>query len=176
MADPADLLISLFHQAGDQYNVDLHYRRPGVESELPHCRGVAVFDEKTLNELRSKLKPEEHGRLLRQALFKDPNLVTYFINSKINANDALRIRLQVDPDASKLLNLRWEMLVDLDERDFLALNAKCPFSRFYSTSNFERIELRSKGDLRLLMVVANPRELSRQGGFVLDTGIPLAEA
>jgi hypothetical protein len=171
MADPADLLISLFHQAGDQYNVEFLYRRPGAESEILPCRGIAVFDAATLTALRGELNPEKHGRLLRQALFNDPNLIQYFKDAKTNANGILRIRLQFDPNARKLLDLRWEMLRDLDDLGFLALQADRPFSRFHYTRDFSDYELRPKGRLRVLVAAANPLELSDPEGFELDSGL-----
>jgi hypothetical protein len=88
----------------------------------------------------------------------------------------LRLRIQIDISAEELHALRWETLRDPKDEAFFALQAGTPFSRFLAPPGFEQVSLRPKGQLRALVVIANPADLAGGVEFIGSTGaITLAE-
>jgi formylglycine-generating enzyme required for sulfatase activity len=167
--DLSDLLISLVRQSNGQYLVELRFTQAGAQTEHTPQRATAIFDEPTLQNLRQTiLSPEKHGRFLRQALFEKPNLSGDMRQYLAKASDKLRLRVEIDPSARELVDIRWETLRDLDDTDFLAVNANHPFSRFLSSTDWEDYILRPSENLRALIVVANPIELSQDQSYSLS--------
>ena len=164
----SDLLISLEHQSGEKYRVELHFTQSKAQVERTPRRATATFAEPTLTRLRqTALSPVSHGRELRQALFEKPGLDGYVRQCLAKADGMLRLRIEVDPNATELANLRWETLYNLEDTDFLAVDANRPLSRFISSSDWEDYNLRTQANLRALVVVANPQELSQPQGYTV---------
>lgn len=167
MADYADLMIEISRPAENQYWVELNFSQPDGQTEQAPSRGPARFD---LNALRqAALQPELYGRLLKDALFAQAGLREFYTNCLANAGgagQALRLRILIDRSAVELHNLRWETLRDLEDQSYLAIDANRPFSRFLHSSDWQRVDLRSKGELKALVVVSNPKDL--ETGLELD--------
>ncbi len=171
----SDLLISLVRQSNDQFLVELHFKQAGAQVEHTPRRATVVFDESTLLNLRQTgLAPEEHGSVLCETLFVKPNLCEEIQQYLAKANDMLRLRIEIDPGAREMADIRWETLRNLDDSDFLAVNANHPFSRFLSSRDWEDYTLRSRENLRALIVVANPLELAQNQDYALRDPITQA--
>jgi CHAT domain-containing protein len=127
---------------------------------------------------RAALDPEQYGRLLSDAIFYDDptnqiKLLAYLNNALAIVQDGaldLHVSLFVDPRAAELHHLHWETLLNPQDGSFLAWDQNILFSRHLYALELGQMELRSKGDLRALVFVANPADLSRPQGFSLRTG------
>jgi hypothetical protein len=71
----------------------------------------------------------------------------------------MRVRLVVGPSAPKLHSLRWETLLDPESGNPLSTSENLVFSRYMSSLDWRPVRLRSKGELRALVVIANPSDL-----------------
>jgi hypothetical protein len=80
------------------------------------------------------------------------------------------MRLFVGPSAPELHGLRWETLRDPEDDTYLLLGEQVLFSRYLSSLDWGPVRVRSKADLRALVVIANPTNLDRYrpGGRPLD--------
>jgi hypothetical protein len=166
-----ELYISLTRSGDGQYWVELRFSQPDAQSETAPQRGPAAFNFPEL--LKAARNPQVYGKLLSQAVFGDAPLLSYYKEALAitqNSNSQLRLRLLVDRSAPELHSLRWETLLDPADASFLSKDQNLLFSRFLYSDNWNQVELRSRGDLRAVVLVANPSELSRPGGFRLMTG------
>jgi hypothetical protein len=162
MTDYADLTLTLTRPAENQYRVELSFSLPDGQVEQAPISRLARFDFDALR--LATLKPEVYGRLLKEALFGQEELRSFFKQCQAGAGAAgndLRLRMVIDRSAVELQNLRWETLRDLEDQNYLARDANRPFSRFLYSSDWGQISLRSKGELHALVFVANPVELVR---------------
>lgn len=168
MPDYADLIIEFSRQGEKQYWVRLSYSQPDEQAQIAPQSGLAAFDFEKLR--LSALKPEAYGKLLREATYPSEALRAFYqscLAASGQAGKELRPRILIDRSALELHNLRWETLRDLDDQGFLAADADRPFSRFLATTDWRRVELRSRGRLRALVVIANPAELRSPAGLAL---------
>lgn len=167
MKEPADLEIGLNRSTDSTYAVSLRYSNPEDTEMRGAVIGIASFDfEELANPL---IEQKDYGQLLTKQLFSDQHVRDYFNEVRVDAEKSerpLRIRLALDPGDPYLHDLRWETLEDLRDGTWLLTNERIYFSRFLqsTSSSWERIKLRSRGELRALVVIANPVELE-QGHF-----------
>ena len=167
MKEPADLEIGLNRSEGSTYAVRLRYANPDDTEIRGPIFGIANLDfEEFSNPL---IEQKEYGQRLCKQLFFDQRVRSYFTEARVDAEKSerpLRLRLALDPDDPPLHDLRWEAVLDPRDETWLLTNERVYFSRFlHSTgSSWERIKLRSRGELRALVVIANPIEL-KQGLF-----------
>lgn len=162
MADHADLTITLNRLAQNQYWAQLHYTLPDGKTEQSPASAPVRFDFEALR--IANYKPELYGSLLKDGIFNPQPLREYYLQSVPAAGGGgldLRLRMLIDRSALELHALRWETLRDPDDDEFLALIADQPFSRFLYSSDWRQVELRQKGELRALIVVANPSSLKQ---------------
>ncbi len=173
MAEPnptADLYIFLSSPVDGQYRADLRYFQPDDQTEKDSAGGTAVFN---FDDLRSNSRKDKaYGELLRQAVFGEAasERSQYYNKALANAQGAgqeLRLRIQIDRSARKLQDLRWETLLDPAGGAFLATDANRPFSRFLTSDDWQRIDLRPRASLQALVFVANPTDL--KAGLTLGT-------
>lgn len=73
---------------------------------------------------------------------------------------ALRVRLFIGTDARDLQQLRWELLHDPRTGAPLLTAEDLLFSRYLSSSDWRPVRMREKGQLKALVVVANPSDLA----------------
>jgi hypothetical protein len=177
MADPtnfADLTISLSRPARDQYWAELRFtRKDGVTDQAPAGAPVRL-DFQGLR--ASAADPEAYGRLLKETLFGSQALREFFLQSLAAGGGDLRLRILIDRSALELHDLRWEALRHPDDSEYLALHAGLPFSRFLYSSDWRQVELRQKGSLRALIIVANPTSLKKgvtlSGQKLVEVDVP----
>jgi hypothetical protein len=167
MPEYADLMIELSRQAENQYWVRLSFNQPDGQAQIAPVSGQTAFDFAGLRQ--NALKPEMYGGQLNQAVFPTEDLRRFSaqcLASAAQSGKELRTRLVIDRSALELHNLRWELLAGLETGQTISGNPNRPFSRFLATTDWSRVELRSRGNLRALVVVASPQEL--------ETGLTLA--
>jgi hypothetical protein len=72
----------------------------------------------------------------------------------------LRIRLTIGPSAADLHGLWWETLVDPQTEFPLFTGENLLFSRYWGSSDVRPVRTRARGDLKALVMVANPTNLA----------------
>ncbi len=162
LTQAAELLLTLSKVEPDQYFIELTFSRPDERAERPPVRAPAHFD---FPALRQNLpNPSVYGCLLEAAIFSSPGPRSFFETALAVAQSdglALRLRLLVDPSAPELHELRWEILRISQDGGFLTMNENVLFSRYLYSTDWRRVTLRPRGEMRSLVVVANPTGLER---------------
>lgn len=121
---------------------------------------------------------DDYAASLSDQLFAIPKLRDNFIEMATLADNAgilLHVRLMLDRVApAEYHTVRWELLLDPRDGRPIALKPKMTFTRFVTPRTHRTISLRTKGDLRALVVAADPEpaELARYGEFG-GGGLPL---
>ena len=161
----ADLKIDLEREASGGYRVRLSFRLDtsaadedfGVRSPTP-----VVFDLEALR--AASFNPQKYGQMLTAALLADESVRRGLTAAHAQARAhsiPLRLRLALDPEDTVLHGLRWEWLQDPDDGALLALSECVLLSRYQLGGTGEPISLPEGRDLRALVVIANPSDLSR---------------
>jgi hypothetical protein len=180
MADYADLEIGLHYREIGSYAVEFRFSQPDDEADIRLDQGhpvQAVFDFEALKTLEDD--PAAYGRLLTQALFADPEVKTAFAQAFASAQSlgaALRLRLMVGPSAPELHRLHWETMQNPLDDTPLSTSENIVFSRYLSSLDWRPVRLHSKGDLRALVVVANPANLADYGLAAIDVQAEIKRA
>jgi hypothetical protein len=161
MADYTDLEINLGYCDGESYTFELRFRDPDSHDDIPPYRGPVHIDFDSLRQ--SQLSPEAYGQCLTNSLFDKPEALAEFKNACIRtleSDKTLRLRLHIDRHVSELHSLRWETLRDPRSGAALLTSERILFSRFLPSSESRPVKLRAKGDLRALVVIANPTNVT----------------
>jgi hypothetical protein len=181
MSDYADLEISLRRCDEETYEVEMRFTHAHSDADIRLLDGRAAqvrFDQAGL--LGLMLKPEAYGRLLTDNLFAHTDVRTAFgmVRSSVQASDSrLRLRLLFAPDAAALHSLRWETLRDPFNPDqILATHDSFLLSRYLVSQDWRPVKLRTQDELRALVVIANPSNLSKFQLAVVDTAGELERA
>ncbi len=166
----AELEIGLSRDASGVYLEELRFSNPESETEIPPLRGETSIDPGEL--LQHQLDPQAYGKALGEALFPDASITltggkttslrAHFrqIETAVEADDLhLRLRLRLDPSASELQALRWELLRDPESGNALATSEKTLFSRFIASQDWRPVKLRPKSELKALIAVSSPSDL-----------------
>jgi hypothetical protein len=117
-----------------------------------------------LDALQKKAEdPAAYGSGLTQSLFSEKELLSAFSKARAIAQNAkipLRVRLVIGPTASELNSLYWESMLDPEnDKATLFTGEQVYLSRYLSSLDWRPIKLRSKGNLKSLVAVANPSGL-----------------
>lgn len=164
MGSIADLEIGLYRRDAESFTVELRYTRPDDAADIrlsTERPALASFDSAALLELQ--LDPEAYGKALSAMLFADPAVLAAFAEARAATaaqEGVLRVRLFLDPAAPELQALRWETLRDPRDGAPLLTSERLLFSRFLSSSDWGPITLRPQSELKALVVVANPANLT----------------
>jgi len=164
MTDYADLEMGLHRRDTGSYAVEFRFSQPNSEADVSLGQGqlaLAEFDLAELNRLAHD--PSAYGQELSRSLFADPDIKTAFTQARTSSQvlaAPLRLRLRIGPGAPELHSLRWETLVDPQDGSPLATSENLLFSRYLSSTDWQPLRLRPKGELRALVVVANPANLA----------------
>lgn len=114
---------------------------------------------------------EDYAAEVSHAIFAVPKLRDHFIETATFAGVAgisLHVRLMLDRLApAEYHTVRWELLLDPRDDLPIALKSKMTFTRFVTPRTHRAISLRARGDLRALVVAADPdsADLARYGEF-----------
>ncbi|NJK79141.1 MAG: CHAT domain-containing protein [Chloroflexaceae bacterium] len=162
--DSAEFDISLRRRDDTSYFVDVRFTEPGSVSDvrpLMDTPALARINRSRLREL--ELDAAEYGRELSAGLFADEPVRAAFGRAQSIATThevPLRVRLFIDPAARDLHELRWETLRDPTTNTMLGTNERILFSRYLSSGSWRPVRLRPRTGLRVLVLVANPRNLA----------------
>lgn len=160
----ADLEISLHQRDTSSYTVEFRFSQPNSEADILIDQGQAPLVKFDLNQLKQLAgDPESYSQLLTESFFGDTNVKNAFLQARTSAQSLdlpLRIRLRIGSSAPELHSLRWETLLDPVNHNPLFTNENLLFSRYLSSTDWRPVQLRAKGSLRALVVVANPSNLS----------------
>lgn len=168
----ADLQIGLHRREADRYQVEVVYAAPEseVDEGLPPGKIVtAQFDRVALDTVKDD--PAEYGKVLSSQLFADETLRVRFAEFRRDAAKAratLRLRLHIGPSAPELHDLLWETLCDPAGGQPLFLGEQIAFSRYLSSSDGRPVTLRAQGELKAVVAVANPNDLSKRNLAPVD--------
>jgi hypothetical protein len=161
MQDTVELEIGIYPRDADSYHIELRFIDPEDSAGRAPERGTAMID---LADLRKQsLDAQAYGKSLADGLFRDSKILSFFEQARaaaLSSDRSLRLRLFLDPALPALQSVRWETLVDPRTGEWLLTNERILFSRLLSSGSWERVQLRSKGELRALIVVANPTDLA----------------
>lgn len=169
MTDFIDLEIGL-RRHGDRYTVELRCCPPDSQTEVRSGYSLVQFDPGKL--LERTLDDTAYGAYLTEKLFAvglgepgqpgttgDQSPQTVFAQARGIAEREgvpLRLRLFMGPNAPELHNLHWEKLLDPQHGTPLLTSGNIFVSRYLSSLDWSPVRLRRRGDLRALVVVANP--------------------
>jgi hypothetical protein len=162
--EPADLELRLRRKDATQYGVDLVFSQPDSETDTRPLGQQVVsvrFDEQELR--AAALDAKQYGRKLGQMLFADAHLARAFAQARAAAASQerpLRLRLMIAADAPELHTLRWETLIAPDDPLPLALSERVILTRMLGSADWQPVTLRAKADLRALVAIAAPQDLS----------------
>ncbi|MCP3956320.1 MAG: CHAT domain-containing protein [bacterium] len=166
----AELEIGLSRGADGVYLEELRFSHPESETEIPPLRGETPIDAGEL--LQHQLDPRAYGKALGEALFPDTSITlaggkttslrAHYrrIETAVESGSLhLRLRLRLDPSASDLQALRWELLRDPESGDALAMSEKSLFSRFMASQDWRPVKLQPKSEPKALIAVSSPSDL-----------------
>jgi hypothetical protein len=152
------------------YRVELRFNDPSNPVERPRVTGEAAFSLAAL--LPFEADPKRYGAELAKALLPpgSSTLAEYRDVRKITEARAepLRVRLSIGTGAHEPHLFRWELLSDLDDGAFLFTSPRVMFSRFLASSDFRKVELRPKSELKALVAVSAPADVAKLGLAEVD--------
>lgn len=165
MADYADLEMTIRRRDGESYAVDFRFSHTQTDADTRLIwRGeppVVSFDQDRLQTLGTD--PPAYGKLLTEQLFASTEMYEAFNQAWTTAQSLgmpLRLRLFLDPGASELHRLYWETLRHPQTGDLLLTQETILFSRYLSSVDSQPVRLRPRSELRALVVIANPGDVS----------------
>jgi hypothetical protein len=164
-----DLEIGL-RRHGDQYEVELRCSTPDSQADVRSGYSLVQFDlaellERSIDDagygtyLTEKLFSEPSGEQTRSRPTTDQPPQAVFAQARgiAQAEEVpLRLRLFIGSSAPELHTLHWEKLRDPQYGSPLLTSGDILVSRYLSSLDWSPVRLRRKGDLRALVVVANP--------------------
>ena len=170
---PGTYAVSVRHssEVSNTYQIDI---TPG-EDDVSF--NPEAFRERT-ERARLGIDTKEYGQALWDTFFagKVEERLMQAVSSIVTP-DRIRMRLYLKPSALELHDLIWETLPDptspaMLTGQTLATSERILFSRYITSQEWQRIQLRRRKQMRALVVVANPNNLATfQDG---STNEPLA--
>ncbi len=181
MDQVADLELSLHRREAGKYTVEMRFSQPGSETDIRLGQDRAINAEFDFDDLSKKAEdPQAYGSALSKALFTDADLLKEFSKARTSAQTIktpLRIRLVIGPSAPELNSLYWESLRDPDDQKATLFTGEQIFlSRYLSSQDWRPVTLRSKGELKALVAIANPSNLGEYQLAPVDSAGELARA
>ncbi|NTU79078.1 MAG: CHAT domain-containing protein [Chloroflexales bacterium] len=164
-----DLQLTL-RASGAGYAAEARLSHSGSQADAVLAADAPVALDSSALLLRV-LDPAAYGRALTDQLFADPQLRAAWQRARALADGAnlpLRLRLRLPAEAGALHALRWETLRDPLTDVPLACDARLRLVRYLDSPDTRPITLGPKPELRALLVIANPRDLSAYGLAEID--------
>lgn len=156
----AELLVRVIPEAGRSCRVELAFTQAGSTAPTEWA-GQSPIDVDAIRAAQNDI--DTYGRLLSEALFADEEVRKGFALAEVlAAGQQLRVRLYVDSDRADLHTLRWETLRTPSGTP-IATGDRLLFSRYLRSPDWRRVALVAERDLRALVVIANPSNISSYG-------------
>ncbi|GAB4194814.1 MAG: CHAT domain-containing protein [Roseiflexaceae bacterium] len=166
MKEYPELEVSLSRRGGRQYALEMRYSQPDSDSDRRLDPVLIEIDPAAL--LASQGSMAAYGRTLGQMLLGLPDPRSHFDRSLADAQALgmpLRLRLCLDPAAPELHGLRWETICHPSDETPLVMGERVVFSRYLSSRDWRPVRLLARGDLRALVMIANPSNLGNYRGL-----------
>ncbi len=157
----ADLEISLHRREADCFGVDFRFSQPDSEADVRLGQGIACFDLQKLSAIPAGMP--DYGQTLTSSLFADEDVKTAFAQALASTQSLelpLRLRLYIGPSAPELHSLHWETICNPQDGAPISTSENILFSRYLSSLDWRPVRLKPKGELKALVLVANPSNLS----------------
>ena len=152
-----------FGDADAAYGIELRFNDPASEADQRTTGAAAVrFDRETLRGF--SLDPAAYGAYLAEQLLAGQDVHTFFdraVAAAERANAALRLRLDIKPNAAELHTLRWETLRLPGAVAPLLAGQNVTFARYLSSLDWRPVRLRPEAELRALVAVADPADVAK---------------
>lgn len=176
----ADLELGLHRFEVGRYAVEMRFSIPGSDADTRLGQGAPVYVDLNVDELRDlMLDPKEYAEALTQALFAPTELQVAFAEAVASAQSQdfpLRLRFLIGPSAPELHNIRWELLRNPKDKSPLVTDEMILFSRYLASTDWRPVKLKAKGELKALVAVANPSDLSSYKLATIDEAGELGRA
>ena len=180
MTEYADLEISIQRREMNSYAVSFVFSEPQSDAAIRPGQGLesrVTFDMDQFDKLI--YDPQVYGKTLSERFFSDPSVSKDFGQARSVSQAKgmpLRLRLLIDPSAPELYNLRWETLRDPQDDAPLFQGENILFSRYLYSTNWRPVELRARGELSALVVIANPSNLPEYNLAPIDVSDEMERA
>jgi hypothetical protein len=163
MTQYADFEIGLHRRDAVNYAVEMRFNLPGDDADNRET-AEAQFDTDGL--LAVSQDPAAYGQKLSECLFADPLAQVALARAKeaIQRQDppmGLRLQLMIGPSAPELYAFHWETLRLPGSSSPVSTGENILFSRYLTSRDWTQVRLRSKSELKALVIVANPSNLSK---------------
>lgn len=163
MTDYAILEIGLHEHNAENYRAELSLKMPEEDAKRTCTEAISRFNLADLAVV-ARDNPSEYGPRLTSALFANESLRSFFSTAcamaKSSIQAPLRLRLRIGPTLPELHDLRWESLCHpYNSERRLATDENILFSRYVDSEDWRAVRIRSRGDLKALVVIANPEDL-----------------
>lgn len=167
-----EILLYPHHVVGTaaSYAVRCRISSPDDEADVDPLDGRLVLVHLDFQRLAAlNVDSDAYGRALGAAFFDDAAMAGAIaaalaaadrLEGENGAAAPLRIRLGIGVGDLRLHAVRWELLYRADGRGPLFQGDRIYFSRYLSSGDWRRVRRRSAGDLRALVVVANPTDIA----------------
>ena len=176
----ADLELSLHHFEAGRYAVEMRFSIPGSDADTRLGQGAPVHVDLNVDALRElMLDPKEYAEALTNALFAPTELQVAFAEAIASAQSQdfpLRLRFLIGASAPELHNIRWELLRNPKDKSALVTDEMILFSRYLASTDWRPVKLKAKGELKALVAVANPSDLSSYKLAAIDEAGELGRA
>ncbi|GAB4449831.1 MAG: hypothetical protein OHK0015_55130 [Chloroflexi bacterium OHK40] len=176
--DIADLQLILRRQPGGLFHTTAEFTAPG--SVAPAILGETIpvaFDYQAL--LEQALDPNSYGLRLGSMLFADERLRGALAQARAASTAhraTLRIRIALDPGDPAIHALSWEGLRDPSDGAPLAVGDRFAMARVLPSADPHPLRPAFASDVRAVVVVASPRDLSAYGLAPLHIEAELSRA
>lgn len=162
-ASQPDLEITLQRRDGEAYSLDLRFSAPDSEVDRTFAGQAPVrLDGAELRRLAGDAAA--YGDYLGGQLLADAAARSFFdqaVAVSQTLGQPLRIRLVIGPSAPELHSRRWETLRLPGAGSPLLTDQTLRFSRYLSSMDWRPVALRPEGELRALVLAADPSDLAR---------------
>jgi hypothetical protein len=159
----ADLEIGLSRRDDLVYTVSFRLLRPETDDTLQE-RGQILQATLSPDHFTDALAdPKDYGRRLTEQFFSEPGVLRWYTSytSMVlgQADMGLRLRLYVSLDAPELHRIHWELLCEPGTDSPIATNQNILFSRYLTSTDVRPSLLKSRDDMKALVLIANPSDL-----------------
>ena len=159
----SDLEIGLSRRDDLAYSVSFRLARPESDDTLSEkgeiSRAVLNPDDFT----DALAGPKDYGKRLTECFFSVPQIKEWYTKFSAMAlsqpDMGLRVRLNIGMDAWELHRIHWELLCEPETEFPIATSQNTLLSRYLSSSDVRPSLLKSRNEMKALVVIANPTDL-----------------
>jgi hypothetical protein len=159
------------HRAEGIHQIELSHSDPNSDAEVAPVRGTAAFDPTALLELEAL--HTDYGKALAKQLFADDDVLRRFVQVEATVqalSGVLRVLLRIEPSASELQGLRWELLRHPYSGAALSTSQTVLLCRSMLSDDARPVKLRPRTELTALIAISAPEtdKLQRMGLAPVD--------